>query len=262
MTEEEFPFKAGDVVWFVTGSERCFEATRCTVTRFNKWKFEPYEVATISVDMAGVGPRCCLPDSLHLKPLPPPVQRSYTPEEVIAGFRFKPGDRVMQSNYGYGVVIGFSSTLTMRVDFKYFGERAVDPESLQVWFAQPGDEDWNPLLPPPPEPEPLCDPGEATLANLVDHIETWEEILSNFALIRQVCQSEYQHYLMTRETIHGVLNGFVQAGIPIPPDLQQRIDVADQAFIEQTEEDYCVWSHDAESYDRQRFWYFFRWPKL
>ena len=28
MTEEEFPFKAGDVVWFVTGSERCFDVAR------------------------------------------------------------------------------------------------------------------------------------------------------------------------------------------------------------------------------------------
>lgn len=259
MTEEEFPFKVGDVVWFVTGPEWGFEATRCTVTRFNKWKFEPYEVATISVDMAGVGPRCCLPGHLHLKPPPPPVKRSYTFEEVIAGFRFKPGDRVMQSNYGYGVVIGFSPTLSMRVDFKYFGERAVDPESLQVWFAQPGDEDWNPLLPPPPEPEPLCKPDEANLESLAAAVDDWASMVRGFSQSFD-CSEEYQHDLMARELVHGVLNGLKQSGASIPTELQARLDEADRHFMELTMDDSGVW-YDSSRYDREAFWYYFRWPK-
>ena len=46
MTEDELPFKVGDVVWFVTR----FNTQRCTVTSFNKLKFEPYDIATISVE--------------------------------------------------------------------------------------------------------------------------------------------------------------------------------------------------------------------
>lgn len=257
MTEEEFPFKVGDVVWYVSGSERCFEATRCTVTRFNKWKFEPYEVATISVDMAGHGPIACLPGRLHLKPPPPPKPRRST-EEVIASFRFKPGDRVMQSNYGYGVVIGFASTQNMRVDFKYFGERHVDPEDLTMRPAQAGDEDWDPRQPPEPVAEPCYPPAEATLECLAEAIHAWAEILRGFAHGFD-CIEEYQHDLMAREEVHGIVNGLHQAGIPIPADLQERLAAADQEFIRLTDEEAnCVWSRP-DIFDRQRFWYYFRW---
>lgn len=256
MKEADFPFNVGDAVWFVTR----FETQRCTVRRVNNLNFEPYDVATVSVELEGGQRMACFPENLHLEPPPPKPKRSYTFEEIVAGFRFKPGDRVMQSNYGFGVVLGYSPTLNMRVDFKYFGERAVDPEAYDVWFAEPGDEDWNPLLPPEPYPEPLCAPELATVANFVEELEIWEELISRFDLVRLVCQSEYQLYLSYREAIHGFVNGLGQAGIPIPTDLEQRLAAADQAFIELTEEDYCVWPYDAERYDKQLFWYYFRWP--
>ena len=177
---------------------------------------------------------------------------------MIASLRFKPGDRVMQSHYGYGVVIGFSATLLMRVDFKYFGERHVDPQCLSVWPAQAGDEDRDPRQPPPPLPEPCCGPASATPECLAESIADWAQIVRGFAHGFD-CIEEYQHDLMAREEVHGIVNGLHQAGIPIPDDLQERLAAADREFIRLTVEDKdCVWP-GPDIYDRQRFWYYFRW---
>lgn len=180
-------------------------------------------------------------------------------EEIIASFRFKVGDQVMQSNYGYGVVLGYTPSLTMRVDFKYFGERAVDPESLLVWSARAGDEDWNPLLPPEPCPEPLCKPSEASIEHLATAIDTWEARVRGFSHGFD-CHEEYQHDLMDRETVHGILNALQQSAASIPTELQNRLDTADQRFMALTKDDQCVW-HDSSRFDRKIFWYYFRWLK-
>lgn len=260
MTEDEFPFKVGDVVWFVMGSDRCFEAKCCTVTRFNKCKFEPYNVVTISVEIKGGRAMSCSSDRLHLEPPPPPVKRWWSHEEMIAGFCFKPGDRVMQLNYGYGVVLGYSSTLSLRVDFKYLGERYVDPEGFDVRFAKEGDEDWNPLLPPEPFPEPLCKPSEASIEYLAAAIDRWAASVRGFSHGFD-CSEEYQHDLMDREVVHGVLNGLQQSGVSVPAELQMRLDEADRWFMELTKDDQGVW-HDSSRYDRKIFWYYFRWLRL
>lgn len=250
MTEDEFPFKVGDVVWHVKHSE----ARRCTVTRFSTWKFEPHDVATISVAFEDGQHETCVPNSLQLAPPTPPAKRYMTFEEAVAGCRFKPGDRVMQSNYGVGVVLGYSPTLTMRVDFKYVGERGVDPQSSNVWFAEPGDEDWNPLV--SPEPEPVDAPEMATIENLGRQIDVWTSRVQGFAHGFD-CSEEYQQDVMVRASVHGVLNGLRQKGVSVPVALQLRLDEADRRFLALTEDGDCIW-HDSERYDRDVFWYYFR----
>jgi hypothetical protein len=203
MPEESLPYKVGDVVWFVSPFDT---PQRCTVTRLNTDMFFP-EVFTVSVEMDDGRRLSCLPTALHAGAEPPErkTKRTMSFEEIVAGYRFKPGDRVMQSNYGYGVVIGFSPTLAMRVGFKYFGERHVDPESLNVWFASEGDEDRNPLLPPEPFPVPLCSPSEASIENLVAEIDDWAASVRGFAH-GFGCSEECQHGLGLRsEAGHALL---------------------------------------------------------
>jgi hypothetical protein len=149
--------------------------------------------------------------------------------------------------------------LAMRVGFKYFGERHVDPESLNVWFASEGDEDRNPLLPPEPFPVPLCSPSEASIENLAAEIDDWAASVRGFAHGFD-CSEEYQHDLMAREAVHGVLNGLEQSGVSIPVELQILLEEADRWFMELTKEDDGVW-HDSLRYDRNIFWYYFRWLK-
>lgn len=257
MTEESLPYKVGDAVWFVSSFD---PPQRCTVTRLNAIKLFP-EIITVSVELDDGRRLSCLPSKLHAGAEPPErkIKRTMSFEEVVAGYRFKPGDRVMQSNYGFGVVIGFSPTLAMRVDFKYFGERHVDPTSLNVWFAKAGDEERNPLLPPEPMPEPLCAPAKASIENLALEIDNWTARVRGFSHGFD-CSEEYQHDLMAREEVHGVVNGLQQSGASIPIELKIRLDEADRWFMELTKDDQGVW-HDSSRYDRNIFWYYFRWLK-
>ena len=176
----------------------------------------------------------------------------------MPSFRFKPGDRVMESRFGFGVVSTFNPSWLMVVDFKYYGKQAVDPESLLIWFASEGDEDWNPLL-PNPESEPLCAPEMATIENLALEIDNWVTSVRGFSRGFD-CSDEYQHDLMDRESVHGVLNGLRKKGVSVPAELQIRLDEADRWFMELTKDDDGVW-HDSERYDRKIFWYYFRWLK-
>ena len=204
MTEDEFPFKVGDTVWFV----RFGDAESCTLTSFNKLVLMP-DVATITVEMKDGRRLCCLPKTLHVEP----------PER-----KAKP---------------------TTRVGFEYCGERQVYAQNLK--------------LPPEPIPEPLCSPSEASIENLAAAIDHWAASVRGFSHGFD-CSEEYQHDLMDREEVHGILNGLQQSGVSIPAALQTRLDEDDQWFMALTKDDQGVWG-DSERYDQKFFWYYFRWLK-
>lgn len=108
-------------------------------------------------------------------------------------------------------------------------------------------------------PAPMCEPEEATLAELEDAVPRWEVSVRAIAAGFD-CSEEYTHDLFDREVLHGVLNGCASLNLAVPDVLMARIDAADRRFIETTFEiDNHVWS-SATIYDKTIFWYYYRWP--
>lgn len=108
------------------------------------------------------------------------------------------------------------------------------------------------------EPEPFCSPEEITLAGLEEAVSRWERSIGYFEAGFD-CSEEYTHDLMTREELHGVLGGFSRQNMIVPGALKDRIDAADKRFIELTFEiNGHVWG-TSQVYDRNVFWYYYRW---
>jgi hypothetical protein len=105
----------------------------------------------------------------------------------------------------------------------------------------------------------MCEPVESTLDNLEDAISRWEESVGFFETGFD-CSEEYTHDLFERDCLHGVINGCANQNLTVPDALKARIEAADQRFIQLTFEiDRHVWG-SSDDYDRNIFWYYYRWP--
>lgn len=95
-----------------------------------------------------------------------------------------------------------------------------------------------------------------TLQDIEEWLEGWEESLRWIA--RMCDYEEYDYDLSKREDLDEALREYGDE--PLPAALTERIARADQHFRDITEEtDRCVWS-DSRKYDRERYWYYYRWP--
>lgn len=102
-------------------------------------------------------------------------------------------------------------------------------------------------------------PEEMTLEYLEDAICRWESSVHSFGT-GFACSDEYTHDLFERECLRDVLNRFAAKGLAVPDVLKARMDAADKRFVELTvEADHPVWG-GGENYDKEIFWYYYRWP--
>lgn len=110
-----------------------------------------------------------------------------------------------------------------------------------------------------PTGEVAREPEAMTLEYLEDAVSRWERSVSYFDTDFD-CSDEYTHDLSMRECLHDVLNRFEAQSLTVPDVLKARIDAADKRFIELTVEvEHSVWG-GFESYDKETFWYYYRWP--
>lgn len=173
-------------------------------------------------------------------------------------------DRVLHPKFGKGTVIGRMTDLgtgrvnRVQVMFDSGENKFLALEYAQLTLLNPKDfPDY--FLGPQQEPEPVCAPEEATLEMLEQAISSWEKSVGYFS-VGFDCPEEYTHDLMSREILHGILNGLVATGITLPELLKSRIDALDQRFIELTFEiEDHVWG-TPHVYGRNAFWYYYRWP--
>lgn len=172
---------------------------------------------------------------------------------------FKPGTAIMHTHYGYGVVSEVLSDGTACVDFKLCGKRHLETRSFNSWLATEENKNWQ-SRELRPEPEPMCEPEEVTLASLEDAVSHWEKSVGYIESGLDDDQDEYTHDLFSRDILHGVLNGFANQSLVVLGVLEARIKAADKHFIELTFEiDNHVWGSSA-IYDKTVFWYYYRWP--
>lgn len=109
------------------------------------------------------------------------------------------------------------------------------------------------------EPEPRCQPEDVTLASIEDAVSRWESSVHSIGAGFD-CSEEYTHDLFERYCLHGVMNGCANQNLTVPDALKARIEAADQRFIQLTFEiDHHVWG-SFDNYDRNLFWYYYRWP--
>lgn len=174
-------------------------------------------------------------------------------------------DRVLHPKFGKGTVIGRTIVPgTGRVDrvqvlFDSGDSKFLALEYARLTLLDPKDFPDH-FLGLQKEPEPVCTPEEATLEMLEQAISNWEKSVEYFS-VGFDCSEEYTHDLMSRETLHGVLNGLAAIGITPPDSVKSRIDAADRRFIELTcEIENHVWG-TPHIYGRNTFWYYYRWPK-
>ncbi len=93
------------------------------------------------------------------------------------------------------------------------------------------------------------------LKDIEEWIEEWEESLRWIALPDY---EEFDFDVSKREDLDDALREY--GGQPLPKELADRIVRADQHFRDITKQsDRCVWS-DSRKYDRERYWYYYRWP--
>jgi len=84
------------------------------------------------------------------------------------------------------------------------------------------------------------------------------EILLSLRWIALPDYEEFDFDVSKREDLDDALREY--GGQPLPKELADRIVRADQHFRDITKEsDRCVWS-DSRKYDRERYWYYYRWP--
>ena len=96
-----------------------------------------------------------------------------------------------------------------------------------------------------------------TVKDIEDAIEDWEESLRWIA--RGPDYEEYDYDLSKREYLDDAIRE--TGDKPLPAELAERIARADHYFRELTKEsDECVWS-DPHKFDRERYWYYYRWPR-
>jgi hypothetical protein len=171
--------------------------------------------------------------------------------------RFKPGDEVFCDGLGWGCgrVLEVNGAYLMRVDF---GPNGIRPLAITEHWRLATAEDKQSQLLPEPEPEPMGEPEELTLAGLEAAVAQWEQSVRYFEAGFD-CTEEYTHDLFDRYCLHGVLNGFARLGLAVPDAIKARIAAADKRFVELTVEvEYSVWGR-AEHYDKETFWYYYRW---
>lgn len=169
---------------------------------------------------------------------------------------FQPGATIMNCQFGYGTVVEVNPNGTACVDFKCDGHRFVETRSFNSWRAEEKDKDWRPRE---PEPEPSCKSEEATLVNLLEILDRWEEIPRHIQSGVDDDEDEYRLDLSYREELHGVLNGLADLGVAVTNDIKERIETADRQFVDLTcEREQHVWG-GSTIYDKEIFWYYFRW---
>lgn len=106
----------------------------------------------------------------------------------------------------------------------------------------------------------MCESGDVTLENLEDAVSRWERSVNYFGTGFD-CAEEYTHDLFERECLHGVLNGFACQSLAVPDALKERVATADKRFVELTREvEHDVWG-SSRHYDKEIFWYYYRWPR-
>lgn len=182
---------------------------------------------------------------------------SYEKMRIVQRGLFKPGAVIMCTQLGFGVVSEVLPDGTAYVDFKHFGKRRIETASFNCWAATDDDKDCQPRG-MSAEPEPICTPEEITLAGLEAAVENWEQSVRSFEAEFD-CDEEYTHDLFDRYCLHGVLNGFARQAQTAPVRLKARIEAADRRFIELTYEiEHDVWGGSSQ-YDRELFWYYYRW---
>ena len=180
-------------------------------------------------------------------------------------------DRVLHPKFGKGTVIGrtinpedgrdrvqvlFDSGCDKWLALKYARLLLLDKNSDQSLR----ETEHMRCLQRKPEPEPLCEPEEATLENLQKVLSRWEAVAGYIESGIDDDSDEYTFDLSFREELHGILNGLASRNTAVPDVLNARIGVADKRFIELTcEIESNAWGSSA-IYDRAVFWYYYRWP--
>ncbi len=168
--------------------------------------------------------------------------------------RFQVGDRVFFPLYGCGTVLAAAPYL-VNVAFDDGKTRPLAPVK-ELRLATPEDVllDFKAAR---REPEPVNE--LATLEALQQTIEAWAQSVES--IVGEDDSDEFGMEVFNRYWLHGLLRGLAQKGIAIPPELQNRIEVIDQRYLEVTvplSHDICS---DGKHYDQQAFWYYYRWPK-
>lgn len=110
-----------------------------------------------------------------------------------------------------------------------------------------------------PAEKVVREPVEMTLEYLEDAVSRWERSVSYFDTDFD-CSDEYTHDLSMREYLHDVLNRFEAQCLAVPDVLQARINAADKHFVELTVDVEHDVLGSSRYYDKEIFWYYYRWP--
>ncbi len=249
-------FKVGDEVYLASPQGGQF-GTIVTVGSFDvaEVDFENYRVSVSTkydLYLASELDRNALPLSSYEQML---IERSKL---------FKPGAAIMECHFGYGVVIEVLPSGMACVDFKCYGRQHVETRTFNAWQATEEDKSWMPRQ-REAEPEPMCEPEDATIENLQVVILHWENVPQNIEAGFDDDPDEYFLDLYVREELHGILNGLASRNVAVSEVLNARIDAADKRFIGVTSEIACHAQKYACGspliYDKTIFWYYYRWSK-
>ncbi|MDD2700059.1 MAG: hypothetical protein PHH36_02360 [Sideroxydans sp.] len=105
------------------------------------------------------------------------------------------------------------------------------------------------------------EPQEVTLPLLDEAISRWEQSVHSIAAGFD-CSEEYTLDLSERECLQETLNSFEAQGLAVPDVIRARIEAADRRFVELTYEvEHDVWG-SSRRYDKEAFWYYYRWPSM
>jgi len=108
---------------------------------------------------------------------------------------------------------------------------------------------------------------------LVKAIEEWKESVRCIAHGWD-CEEEYCEALRYREKLDRVIDRYAVCGIRLPKKLRKCIQRVDEKFrVVTVKSRLCIWDTEAkldlchgpvtlaaERYDRERYWYYYRWP--
>lgn len=172
----------------------------------------------------------------------------------MMGCKFKVGDAVFYSAYGYGYgIVLKASPYSFTIDFGKHGIRPLNV-SNDIRLATEADKDWPP--PPPNEAEP-CD-LKPTLEALAKEITSWELAINYYGKTYDN-DDEYDHEIYIRYCLHGTLNGLKAAKTTIPNHLATRLKIADAQFITITRPSPFI-GRGYNHCDETAFWYYYRFP--
>lgn len=160
-------------------------------------------------------------------------------------------------SFGCGTVLEVHGPYEVVAEFAKIGIRSM-LVTADLRLSREDDKNWSPQS--APEPEPICEPDEATLENLEEALSHWECVAKYIESGFDDDPHEFMFDCEKREKLHGILHGFACRNLVVPDALKARVDVADKEFTALTfAMDNNIWGRP-DDYDKSVFWYYYRWP--